>query len=404
MGGLLMSKNNCDFFKKKNPWSEIKDQLLGCYLVPYFAKIIGTRKKILYVDGFAGKGLFDDGNLGSPLIALRIIKNSLEKSRYDNISITACFIELNHTEALKDNICHYKDITIISGKYEDHIEKVLQGKQQQNVFLYIDPYGIKSLRFSVFDSLKSKQLNSVELLMNMNSFGFIREACNAMNVKFDIPDLEEIIGVCESSNIPDSKSVEDLNEVAGGVYWKKIIQDYKLKRIDGYEAEKRFTEEYCLNLRKVFKYVLNMPIRLKKGQRPKYRMIYATNHEQGCVLMNDNMCKRWEALEDIQNSGQISLFAQDVDNNVIDETQLYDLLIERIKGCCNFTNLNVFYANLFMDIGVKYASGDVAKQFKIIEKSNIIEVERFPKTSSTGKPTTFWTVQKRQTIRIRCVK
>lgn len=30
-------KNN-DFFKTKKPWSITKDELLGCYLKPYFAK------------------------------------------------------------------------------------------------------------------------------------------------------------------------------------------------------------------------------------------------------------------------------------------------------------------------------------------------------------------------------
>lgn len=67
-----MSKDNKDFFKKKNEWSEIKDRLLGCYLTPYFQKVLLTRKPIFYVDCFAGKGKFEDGKDGSPLIALRI--------------------------------------------------------------------------------------------------------------------------------------------------------------------------------------------------------------------------------------------------------------------------------------------------------------------------------------------
>lgn len=138
-----MSKNNSDFFEKKNPWSEIKDQLLGGYLVPYFSKIMCTRKNTIYVDGFAGKGMFNDGKPGSPIIALEIIKESLEKSQFDN-SINSYFVELNYAKELGKNISEYKNKTIISGKYEDNIEKILQGKQQHNVFLYIDPYGIKS--------------------------------------------------------------------------------------------------------------------------------------------------------------------------------------------------------------------------------------------------------------------
>lgn len=57
MGGEdNMSKNNSDFFKVKNDWSLIKDKLLGCYLMPYFQKVLATGKTICYVDCFSGKG------------------------------------------------------------------------------------------------------------------------------------------------------------------------------------------------------------------------------------------------------------------------------------------------------------------------------------------------------------
>lgn len=72
-----MSKDSKEFFVKKNEWSVIKDELLACYLKPYFSKILTTKKPVNYVDCFAGKGKFDDGSKGSPLIALDIISNCL---------------------------------------------------------------------------------------------------------------------------------------------------------------------------------------------------------------------------------------------------------------------------------------------------------------------------------------
>ena len=39
----------------------------------------------------------------------------------------------------------------------------------------------------------------------------------------------------------------------------------------------------------------------KKGQRPKYRLIHATNHRDGCLLMVDNICNRWQALLNCQD-------------------------------------------------------------------------------------------------------
>ena len=89
-----MAKNQRDFFKKKNEWSEIKDTLLRCYLPQYFQKLLVSGKPIFYIDCFAGKGKFDDGNDGSPLIAMQIINERLGMSRISrkNNAIVPCFI------------------------------------------------------------------------------------------------------------------------------------------------------------------------------------------------------------------------------------------------------------------------------------------------------------------------
>lgn len=80
-GANIMSKNNRDFFKQKKIWSEVKDELLGCYLVPYFNKMMSMNNPIFYVDCFAGKGKFDDGKNGSPLTALDSLDRSIAHYR-----------------------------------------------------------------------------------------------------------------------------------------------------------------------------------------------------------------------------------------------------------------------------------------------------------------------------------
>ena len=82
-----MSKKNDDFFKEKKIWSTVKDNLLGYYLQPYFSKILLTGKPIIYIDCFAGKGKFEDGNPGSPIIALDIIKvcNKVKSEKRESV-------------------------------------------------------------------------------------------------------------------------------------------------------------------------------------------------------------------------------------------------------------------------------------------------------------------------------
>jgi three-Cys-motif partner protein len=299
-----MSKNNKDFFKSKNSWSEIKDRLLSCYLPQYFQKLLMTRKEIFYVDCFAGKGKFDDGNDGSPIIALKIREDCIKRTMAQNACINTCFIDLNYADELKANIVDFCDnsgfLTVISGKYEEKIEQILSNKRGVNIFLYIDPYGIRALDSNLFDRFASYGFYSIELLINMNSFGFFRDACRVMKVDYKndeaLNNLEDIVEYDPTYISASQQSETLLCNIAGGDYWKDIVMDYKAKEFDGYEAEKRFSTKYKQRLREKYTYVLDMPIRLKPGQRPKYRMIHVSNHEHGCILMADNMASRSDEL------------------------------------------------------------------------------------------------------------
>src|SRR5258708_40304671 len=55
-----------DFFENMHEWSERKLQLLQNY-VDTAAKILGSINQIYYVDGFAGRGTYRDGAIGSPI-------------------------------------------------------------------------------------------------------------------------------------------------------------------------------------------------------------------------------------------------------------------------------------------------------------------------------------------------
>ena len=139
-----------------------------------FSKVLLTYKPIFYVDCFAGKGKFDDGKDGSPRIALKIRDDCIGRTSVQDARIDACFIDFNYADDLNNNIADYRNtngnITVISGRYEDEIERLLATKRGVNVFLYIDPYGIKALDYGLFSKFADYGFNSIEMLINMNSF------------------------------------------------------------------------------------------------------------------------------------------------------------------------------------------------------------------------------------------
>ena len=411
-----MPKDNKLFFKQKKLWSEVKDELLGCYLVPYLNKVMTMNMPILYVDCFAGKGKFDDGKDGSPLIAVQCLSQCLSTyhptqyiSRVPNVMLK--FIELNHANDLRRNLSTSSatDYEVIDGRFEDNIIPILQTiftkYRSVNVFLYIDPYGIKALNTPLFVSLPYR-FSTAELLINLNSFGFIREACRVMKVNFREQEDEIMSDLVEYDN-SHMQSIDELNMIAGGDYWQKIISDYNGGTIDCYDAEKSFAQQYRDCLRKSYRYVLDMPIRLKPSAHPKYRLIHATNHPEGCILMADNMAKRTDRLlVEIQSKGQMSLFSQTADNILVDENTIDCKMRLLLSVTSGYIHLNELLAVFFNEFGVlcgspQLSSGKTGSCLKRLEKSGEIEVLRNPQTTPTGRPSSFWNESRNNEVLIR---
>ncbi|QQO07873.1 three-Cys-motif partner protein TcmP [Breznakiella homolactica] len=395
---------NDNFFVVKKPWSEVKDELLGCYFKPYVSKILHTYRPLVYVDCFAGKGKFEDGNPGSPLIALDILQECTSSTTMEKTEIKTYFIDLNYAEDLRQNLATYPNVEIISGCYETEIINILAGENKSNVFLYIDPYGIKALHCSLFDYFAQYGFNTIELLINFNSFGFIREACRVFGLAYDVTNVFDDLVEYESTQLDTSQnSLLELNEIAGGNYWQEIINDYKRKVINGYEAEALFVEAYCKRLRQSYRYVLNLPLRIKKGQRPKYRMIHATNHRDGCLLMVDNICNRWQALQGIQNRGQLTLWEESPDNLSIDESDISQKILAHIPNYREWTSLHDVLSDFFVEYGAICSTTAAKAVVANLVSLNRIELERDPPFTETGRAATYMTEGRNKKVSIKWV-
>lgn len=62
---------------KIRPHTRAKHVLLRSYLSAWFPILTsgGFNRRVIYIDGFAGPGIYSDGELGSPLIALDTLVN-----------------------------------------------------------------------------------------------------------------------------------------------------------------------------------------------------------------------------------------------------------------------------------------------------------------------------------------
>ena len=408
-----MSQKNEDFFKEQKPWSKTKNDLLKNYLKPYFSKILHTKKKICYIDCFAGKGVFEDGSYGSPILALETIYDSIKQAKLDSIPNVECyFIELNHADDLNKNLDNYKNlhskikIVVIDGAYEKNILNILSKKQDYNIFLYIDPYGIKALDSNIFIKISTLRLNSIEFLINFNSFGFFREACRVSSIDVVEDKKVNINKELEEYDMSKNIQVEELNKIAFGDYWINTIKDYN-KHKNASDAEEDIINNYKLSIAKYYKYIIEMPIKLNRNYNTKYRLVHITNHQDGCVLMAENMLKRNdEHKNNVQNKGQLDVedYLRMYDDEVIyslDNKEIQSITIE--NTIAELLNNKGYYltelkATLYSNLGVTNLKEKVKNILIKLENDGTIQINRTPKYTKLGKPTEFWEENKNNKI------
>jgi three-Cys-motif partner protein len=374
-----------DFFKHKREWSKLKDEILEKYLEPYLEKIKIFKNNIAIIDCFAGKGCFDDGAEGSPLIILKKISNS------HAIQLThAYFIEEKYGDDLEKNITLFQGMsTVFKQNYQMNIANIKSICKNKNVFIYIDPYGIKTLDFKYFKQFKESKCNTIELLLNFNTFGFLREGCRLLlHTSPPLPLLDDDNELVYEED--ESNTIDNMNNIANGDYWQRLIHEYyhnqeKLKNI-----EIVFSQKYENELKKIFKYVVNIPILNKTTNIPKYRMYYGTNSTDGLFLMVDQMNRTWKNILKITSHGQNELFGEKSEVSIskylkvffpIDYKEYLDKLFHEKK----YIDMRSLYVKIIEISGITYSTSEYRKEIRSLEEKGYIKIQRENERTSTGK-------------------
>jgi len=395
------------FFDKKRAWSIAKDELLRHYLNAYLVKLFYTRKPTIYLDCFAGAGKFGEEDTpyeekvdGSPLIALAAIQKAAITSSIQNPTRIACFIEPEYPEILENNIeCSaYSDekYKLLPGTFPEEaftfLDKVFKYWHNPNLFCYLDPFGVKYLKMDTLSQIKEYPFNSLEFLINFNSFGFFRYACGAWEIKIREDEIAYAEDISEREAMDESKNGDrlcKLDAVMGTDAWRPVVEDYKHNKINGYLAEFKLAAMYRNQLKVLlgFKYVLSIPIRLNESHLPKYRMVYATNHEDGAVIMGDVMRKRQDYLYEQQtmasSGGCLGLFDRE---DLLCLPSVEDSVIDFLKGKEELSG-NKFLAGFYDE---KFLTAHIREVLAKLEESNKITIRRVPPTTEKGTPSKFY--------------
>ena len=272
------------FFKEKRAWSKVKDRILSDYITCYLRTIQHRGRPIIIVDAFSGPGRFRDGSEGSPLI----ICGAIEKAPERGVGI-ACIFSDSHAahraeldECLTDHIRNGLAREPLSD-FSEALSCALQEGKDSTLFFYLDPYGIKDLDFETVRQIYERDRSqSTEVLINFNFKAFMR-----MSGNWSYSD-----SATEVAQKVKLAKVQTVNNVMGGDYWRGIVTNPTLDKI---EREDAVVGEYLARVRQFFHYTYSIPVKerdesgasLPVDELAKYHLIFGTRSARAVVYMND---------------------------------------------------------------------------------------------------------------------
>ena len=323
---------------------------------PYLAKIATQKAPILIVDAFAGPGKFGDGKFGSPQIICQSVEKALSKGLSVNVSLMCIESDEELFKDLTKSIESFSFATAKHGEFGDYIGEIERQAKNHSIFLYVDPWTVEGLEWErmdcVFQHLNISNM-SIEILLNFNAPSFVRRGLSAL--KLSIPESDPEIEDAEEIDAPFATppSIERLNLVVGGDWWKTILSSaasFSSKVQD-------MTEGVCSRLSKRFNEVCYHPIKARPHHIiPKYYLIFASRHPDALILMNDQMVKSRIALAELAKPKDPTLFEMRSIELVPDVENLPEIIL---KYSSQPTERGVVILNVIRERFCQFAYKDI---------------------------------------------
>lgn len=251
------------------PHTKAKHEILRYYLEAWFPILSRRSGRIIYLDGFAGPGVYTGGEEGSPVIALRTAVEHKLRNRFKEIMFLFIEKEAERAAKLKEvlherlpNLPENMKYHVIGAEFAPTLEKVLQEIEQNGArlaptFAFLDPFGFSGFPMKLIGRMMSYK--KCEVLITF-MVGFVRRFTD---------DLREPV----------------LNELYATEEWKKV------RNITDPERRLRFLLNlYEKQLKKVggAQYVRSFGM-IGVYNQPIYYLIYGTKHPLGLQVMKEAM-------------------------------------------------------------------------------------------------------------------
>lgn len=280
-----------DFFRERKAQAVFKHGILSRYPVVFASKAGWNGRSVVFLDGYAGRGEYEDGSPGSPVLL------SQRAARVGSFrTVAGIYVERNRADFRNleqvmarqgragDEVHH--------GDLRDLLPSILTKCRGAALFAFLDPFGT---------ALDRRQL--VEQLLNRDD-----PAPTEVLLHISISTVARIGGLLrkrreggKQSRPANEKTIEHANRFLGGSWWQQHFEpvrgssDHKqattaaLRVAADYQTEVRAAAQ-CMSV--------GMPIRHKPNQLPKYLLVLFSRHIDGLWCFADAVGlagREWES-------------------------------------------------------------------------------------------------------------
>ncbi|MEU5590283.1 three-Cys-motif partner protein TcmP [Streptomyces chrestomyceticus] len=288
--------------------SVFKHELLKRYL-PQFGGMTGRQshdKRVVYLDGYAGEGRYENGAPASAEIALRVASHF--RARY-GVTVECFFTEAQQKsfERLAQVVEHYRAGGVRAyahrGEVDGVLDSVIQQASRQPLFLFLDPCGLVLPQDRLVDVLKRQRPQkypATELLMNFSMMAVWRLGGHVRSPK------------------GNERSLQRFDDVCGGTWWREYFADASAASARAGAAEdaiEAVAAEYSRRLaRRTGMLVQSVPVSHDERKRAVYRLVFATRSPYGLWVFGDTVARArdqwWKTLDAREEeSGKLTLFS-----------------------------------------------------------------------------------------------
>ncbi len=235
-----------NFFDNKAEHSSAKHQILTQYLYQWFPKLASYDKQLVFIDGFAGTGTYDNGEDGSPIVALRALIDHNAFPTWKDIRFDFIFVE-----AEQDNFQRMKvevekflsekgspknvKVSYLNDKFANildnsKIENIIHSKTP--LFAFIDPFGFSATPMDVLCEITRMPKSEILLNLSMNSINRFFTAGNVaerLDELFNLSTQERLEKLGEI--LTDRKRPEKIREI----YIEQLKREVRMQYVWSFE-------------------------------------------------------------------------------------------------------------------------------------------------------------------------